>query len=194
MYHLGDRAKSVKATFVLPIVITSVTPSVVHPGQTAKVAVAATGILKGATLQVSGSGVTVSSTKASTSKLKATLTVSSTATLGTRDITVTNKNGLMGICTGCLTVYEPTISSLSPNSLPAGSSKGRRGPDRLGIHLQSEGHGVGHRFVGQGHGDGQLPPGPFRIGGQRDPPSNRDVTVTNKDGASVTAVAALSTT
>ena len=187
-------AKSVKATFVLPIVITSVTPSVVHPGQTAKVAVAATGVLKGATLQVSGSGVTVSSTKASTSKLKATLTVSSAATLGPRDITVTNRNGLMGICTGCLTVYEPTVSSLSPSSLPAGSSRsavvltGSGFTSKVKVTVSGTGVSVKATVTDSSH----LALSVSVASGT--PPSSRDVTVTNKDGASVTAVAALSTT
>jgi hypothetical protein len=185
-------AKSAKATFVLPIVITSVTPPVLHPGQSAKVTMLATGILKGATLQVSGSGVTVASAKSNTTKMTATLTVSPSALLGARDLTIRNSNGLLGICTGCLTIYLPTVTGLLPSSLPPGTSKAAVILTGSGftpkVKVAVSGTGVtakatvtdsSHLALSVNVAKGTAP-------------STRDVTVTNKDGASVTAVGALS--
>jgi hypothetical protein len=187
-------ATSVKATFVLPIAITSVTPSTVHPGQATKVTLQATGILKGASLQVSGTGVTVSSAKSNTTKLSATLTVSSTATLGPRDLTVKNKDGLEGICTGCLTVYEPTISGLSPSALPAGPSRtavvvtGSGFSPKAKVTVSGTGVSVKATFTDSSHLALSVAVASGATSG------SRDITVTNKDGASVTIPGALSIT
>jgi hypothetical protein len=187
-------ATSAVATFVLPIVITSVSPPHVHPGQSVKLTVLANGLLKGASLQVSGTGVSVATVRFTSTQLTATVTVSSAATLGPRDLTVRNSNGLMGICTGCLTVYVPTILGLTPSSLPAGTVKAAVTLTGTGFSPKAtvsvSGTGVTVRAVvtdsshitlsvSVAHGTAI---------------SSRDVTVTNKDGSTVTASAALSTT
>jgi hypothetical protein len=187
-------AKSVVATFVLPIVITSVAPWKLHPGQVAKVTLLATGILRGATLQVSGTGVSVSAAKSNTARMTAILSLAPSAALGSRDLTIRNKNGLMGICTGCLTVYRPTILGLAPSSLPAGSVKvavaltGASFSPKATVSVSGTGVTVKAVVTDSSHialwvsvASGSVP-------------SSRDVTVTNKDRSTVTASAVFSTT
>ena len=185
-------AKSVTATFILPIQITSVTPPLLHPGQTGvKATLLGTGFLKGATLAVSGTGVTVSSVKASTGKLKALFTVSSTAALGARDLVVTNKNGQMGICTGCVTVYSPTISGLVPGTVTHGTSKVAVTLNGTGFDakptVSTSGTGITVKVTG-------ATPTQLSLSvttASSAAPGPRDVTVVNHDGASTTATAAL---
>jgi hypothetical protein len=107
---------------------------------------------------------------ASPAKIKATVTVSSGAAIGARDLVVTNKNGQMGICRGCLTVYRPTISGLSPNSFARGVSK------VAGVLS------VKTTVVGPGQLGLQITVSPAATTGIR------DVIVVNHDGASVTLV------
>lgn len=187
-------ATTVRAVFVLPIVVTSVSPTLVHPGESVHVIIQATGLLKRATLQVSGTGVSVASAASSTSKLKATLTVSPTAALGPRDLTVRNANGLMGICTGCVTVYEPTVTSLTPSSVAAGSSKvavvvtgtffspkAKVTVSGTGVSVKATVTDANHIALSVSVAKGTAP-------------ATRSVTVTNVDGATVTAPGALSST
>ena len=187
-------AKNVTATFILPIVVSSVTPSVVHPGQSAKATLLGTGFLKGATLSVSGTGVTVSSVKASTAKIKAVFTVSPSAALGARDLIVTNKNGQLGICTGCLTVYSPTITGLAPGSVAHGTSK-------VAVVLAGSGFDAKPKVTVSGAGVTVkvTASSPTQLSlsvttASSAAPGSRDVTGVNHDGASTTAPAALAVT
>ncbi len=187
-------AKNVTANFLLPISVSTVSPAAVHPGQTVKVAIAGIGVLKGASVSVSGTGVTVSSVKVATSKIKATLTVSSGAAIGARDIVITNKNGQMGICTGCLAVYQPTITGLSPSSVVRGASKAAVVLTGTGFDAKAKatvsGTGVTVKttVVGPGQLALQLTVSSAASTG------TRDVTVTNHDGASVTLVGGVTVT
>ncbi len=116
-------SKLVSATFVLHVSPTSLNPSKL-PRRTAKtVTVTGSGFLAGATLSVSGTGVSVGAAVVSGTQIKATLTVSSTAALGPRDLSVTNLNGHSGSCSGCLTVYSPAISAVTPNTIGVGVAK-----------------------------------------------------------------------
>lgn len=187
-------ARSVTATFILPITISSVTPSIVHPGQTAKVTLLGTGFLKGASLSVSGSGVTVSSVKASTAKITAVVTVSPSAALGTRDVIVTNQNGQMGICTGCLTIYSPTITGLVPGTVAHGTTK-------VAVTVNGTGFDGKPKVTVSGSGVTVkvTPVSATRISlsvttASSAVPGPRDVTVVNHDGASTTASGALTVT
>jgi uncharacterized repeat protein (TIGR02543 family) len=181
-------AKNVTANFVLPITISTATPPIVHPGQTAKLALTGVGFLKGAALSVSGTGVAVSMVTASPAKIKATVTVSSGAAIGARDLVVTNKNGQMGICRGCLTVYRPTISGLSPNSFARGVSKvagvlsGTGFDSKAKASVSGAGVTVKTTVVGPGQLGLQITVSPAATTGIR------DVIVVNHDGASVTLV------
>jgi hypothetical protein len=83
-----------------------------------------TNFADGAVVTVSGTGVTAGSTTVvDSTHLDVTLTATSTATLGARDITVTNTDNQAGTCTGCLTIRtNPVASSLSPNARGQGTS------------------------------------------------------------------------
>jgi uncharacterized repeat protein (TIGR02543 family) len=187
-------AKNVTATFLLPITVTSVTPALAHPGGVSKVTLLGTGFLKGASLAVSGTGVTVTSVKASTAKIKAVLTVSPSAALGARDLVVTNKNGQMGICTDCLTVYTPTVTDLVPGAVARGTAKVALILDGTGFDAKPKvtvsGTGVTARVT---------PISATQIAlsvttAASAAPGARDVTVVNHDHATTTAVAALTVT
>lgn len=116
-------AKAVAPAFLLPITISSVTPSLFHSGEAAKILLTGVGFLSGATFRVSATGVTVPSARVAAGKLKAVLSVGATAGVGPRDLIVTNPNGQMGICTGCLTIYTPTIIEFAPSSVAVGASR-----------------------------------------------------------------------
>ena len=187
-------ATNVTATFILPITISSVTPSVVHPGQTTKATLIGTGFLKGASLSVSGTGVTVSSVKASTGKVKAVFTVSSSAALGARDVVVTNKNGQIGICTGCLTVYTPTVTGVVPGTVARGTSKVIVTVNGTGFDPKSK-----VTVSGTGVTVKTTPISATQLSlsvttASSATPGPRDLTVVNHDGASTTAPAALTVT
>src|SRR3989442_1629894 len=83
------------ATVTVPVIptITSVTPSTGAPGTSPTVTVAGTSFQAGATATF-GAGITVGSTTVvSATQLTVALTIGSTATLGPRDVVVTNPNG-----------------------------------------------------------------------------------------------------
>src|SRR5207244_5386026 len=83
------------ATVTVPVIptITSVTPSTGAPGTSPTVTVAGTNSHAGATATF-GAGITVGSTTVvSATQLTVALTIGSTATLGPRDVVVTNPNG-----------------------------------------------------------------------------------------------------
>jgi len=187
-------AKNVTANFLLPISVSAVSPAAVHPGQTVKVAIAGIGFLKGASVSVSGTGVTVSLAKASTTKIKATLTVSPSAAIGARDIVVTNQNGQTGMCSGCLAVYEPTITGLSPSSVTRGTSKaavvlaGTGFDAKAKATVSGTGVTVKTTVVGPGQLVLQVTVSSTASTG------TRNVTVTNHDGASVTLLGGFTVT
>src|SRR5947208_541182 len=97
------------ATVTVPVIpaITSVTPSTGAPGTSPTVTVAGTNFQAGATATF-GAGITVSSTTVvSATQLTVALTIGSTATLGPRDVVVTNPNGQTAMRTGGFTVAPP---------------------------------------------------------------------------------------
>ncbi|MEY2450332.1 MAG: large repetitive protein, partial [Acidimicrobiaceae bacterium] len=78
----------------------------------------------GAAVTVSGSGVTAgTATVTDATHLTVTLTVTGSAALGTRNITVTNADTQAGTCTGCLTIRtNPTITSVDPTARGQGTT------------------------------------------------------------------------
>ena len=115
--------------------ISSVSPNTLGQNGTRTVAVNGTNFQSGATTSVSGTGVTVVSTKfLSSTKLALKVKAAAAAPTGTRDVTVTTGGG-SAICAGCLIIDPaPVPSSTSP-------SKGARGAtisvDILGSHFRS---------------------------------------------------------
>jgi hypothetical protein len=97
-------------TVTPPPSVSSLTPSTLASGGgPITYTVTGTGFLPGATVQISGNGVTAgSATIASDGKsLTVPLTAASTAVTGARNVTVTNTDAQQGKCTGCLLVVGP---------------------------------------------------------------------------------------
>ncbi|HEY7135452.1 MAG TPA: hypothetical protein VIB48_10315 [Acidimicrobiia bacterium] len=105
--------------------VTSLSPNAFGRGATnAATTITGTNFVTGATVTVSGTGVTVSGvTFNSATSLSALVTVSSTAATGARTVTVRNPDGGTGTCTNCLTVGTAlAITSLSPTSRAQGAT------------------------------------------------------------------------
>jgi hypothetical protein len=104
--------------------VSSLKPSAIGQGATkTKVTVTGTNFVSGATVSVSGSGVTVKSvTFDSSTQLTVKLAVTAGAAPGLRDLTVTEGSG-SGTCTGCLTIdLGPTVTSILPAAGVRGAS------------------------------------------------------------------------
>jgi hypothetical protein len=96
--------------------ISSVSPSQAAQGQAISVTITGTNFF-GVTTVSFGSGITVNSfTVDSDSQITASITVSGSATVGSRDVSLTNAAGT-GTLTGGFTVNQtpPTVSSVNPN-------------------------------------------------------------------------------
>ena len=107
--------------------VTSTTPSSLGQGAASQVvSINGTNFNNGAPLAVSfsGSGISVSSVAfVGSTKVNATVTVSSSAATGARNVILTNGDGSVSTGTGIFTVNPaPTVSLISPSTLPAGSS------------------------------------------------------------------------
>ncbi|MCW2923424.1 MAG: repeat-containing protein [Thermoleophilia bacterium] len=92
--------------------VTGITPSSIAQGRrSVAVQVTGTGFASGAAVSVSGTNVTVaSSTWVSATRVDAVMTVSGTAALGARDVTVTNPSTATSSGSGLLTIAAPSIS------------------------------------------------------------------------------------
>ena len=103
--------------------------STVSPGSRAQgathqlVGITGTAFKSGATVSVSGTGVTVNSAGVySSTTILADVSVDPAATVGVRNVTVTNPGGASVTCTGCFRVNaKPTIASVSPAARPVGA-------------------------------------------------------------------------
>jgi hypothetical protein len=106
--------------------LTSLSPNNGNQGQILNVLLTGTGFVTGSTVNFSGSGITVNSTTInSLTSITVDISINQNASTGTRNVTVTNANGTSGAqiftvnsATSCIT---PTISSISPNSVTAGT-------------------------------------------------------------------------
>ena len=185
--------KAVTAAFGLLPTVTGSSPAAVRPGQSvAKFIVSGTGFHAGATVGVSGTGVSVTVTKVTKTAVTGTLTVAAGAGLGTRDLTVRNANGDVGTCTGCLAVYEPTITSVSPTAVPRGAKKmvvvvtGSGFAAKAAVTVAGGGVKVKATLVDASHLNLLVTVAATAT------PGLRSITVTNKDGATATATGMLS--
>jgi subtilisin family serine protease len=94
--------------------VSSIAPNQGTQGATVPVTITGTGFAAGATVSVSGTGITVSNvTVGSAIQITATLTIASGATLGARDVTVTNSGGGGGTLTGGFTVTSAAPATLT---------------------------------------------------------------------------------
>jgi len=103
--------------------ISSVNPSQAVQGQALSVTITGTNLL-GVTTVGFGSGITVTSfTVDNATQITASIAVSGSATVGTRDVWVTNAAGTATLTSG-FTVNQapPTISSVNPNQGPQGQT------------------------------------------------------------------------
>src|SRR5437667_1407312 len=98
-------------------------------GQSLTVRILGTNFARTPTVSFSGTGITVGAvTSVTFTVMEVPSKISATATVGARNVTVTNPNGQSGTCTGCFTVVsavnKPPICSLSvaPVSGTAGST------------------------------------------------------------------------
>jgi hypothetical protein len=87
------------------------------------VVISGNAFITGATVKVSGTGVTLSKVSVvNATTISASATVSSSAAPGVRNITVTDSQG-SGVCTGCLTIDpRPTVTSASPSGVSQGAA------------------------------------------------------------------------
>ncbi|HUP70243.1 MAG TPA: kelch repeat-containing protein [Acidimicrobiales bacterium] len=109
-------------------VVSGTSPNSLPRGATsAEVVVSGTNFASGATVEFSGTGVTVEGTVFGDDRsLTARVTVSPDAALGGRDVTVRNVDGGAGACSACFSVttpVSPSVSSPAPTSLPRGASR-----------------------------------------------------------------------
>ncbi|MEX2555257.1 MAG: hypothetical protein WEB06_06465 [Actinomycetota bacterium] len=99
----------------------STSPSSRGQGATSQnIAITGTNFAQGAQASFSGTGITVNSTIfLNTTQVTANITLSPTASVGARNVTVTNTDAQSGSCTGCFTVNaSPVVTSVAPAQLP----------------------------------------------------------------------------
>ena len=99
-------------------VIISLNPNVALPGETKNAILSGSGFLSGAQVSISGSGVILSNVaRKSDGAISFTFAVDSGASVGGKDVTVTNPDGKTTKATGLLVVGQhqpPTISFMTP--------------------------------------------------------------------------------
>jgi YVTN family beta-propeller protein len=103
--------------------ITSLSATAGVTGTTVSDTLTGTNFVTGATVNLSGTGVTVSNVSVLTAtSIAATFTIASDATLGGRDVTVTTSGGTSGLNTFTVLPPEPTITSLSATTGVTGTT------------------------------------------------------------------------
>ncbi|MFM8311787.1 MAG: beta strand repeat-containing protein, partial [Ilumatobacteraceae bacterium] len=121
----GSSTRNSAFTVLTGIDITSVTPSSLAQGTTVPVSLAGTGFKPGATVSVSGTGVTLSGTPviASETLITLSLAVAVDAQIGPRSITVTNADTGTATAVDAITVVaRPEVASLTPNVVGQGAT------------------------------------------------------------------------
>ena len=184
--------RSVTATFVLAITPTSATPARLPLGATRTVTIKGSGFQAGATVSVPGGGVSVGTTTTTATQVKAALSISPAATLGSRDLVITNANGHAGTCAGCLTISAPpAATTVSPGSIAAGAKS-------LVVLVDGSNFAPGAKVVASGAGvtikTTVLSPSQLRLAVTAATTAGlgaRDLTITNPDGGTTTCAGCL---
>ncbi|TMA70495.1 MAG: hypothetical protein E6J77_27280, partial [Deltaproteobacteria bacterium] len=106
------------------VAVTSIAPNQGGQGATVPVTINGSGFAAGATVSLSGAGIGVTNVAVgSATQLTATLGIAAGATLGARNVTVTNSGGGSGTLTGGFTVVAPVIvTSVTPNQGAVGAT------------------------------------------------------------------------
>jgi hypothetical protein len=178
--------------------IESISPTSGDKGGTQAVAIKGTGFASGASVTL-GSNVKVSSVNVkSSTEITATVAVESSATAGTRTVTVTNLDGGSDTLEGAFTVNSaPTIESVSPSSRGQGASnqtitvKGKNFLSGTGLAVTFSGTGItvnSTSFVSSTVVTANVTIASNATAG------SRNVTVTNPDTTSVTSSFAFAVT
>jgi hypothetical protein len=130
-------------TVLAAVTAGSMTPNQGPPGAAGPVTITGSGFAAGAIVSIGGAGVIASSvTAVSPTQLTATLTVSSSAPPGARNVTVTNAGGASGMLTSGFTVLAPVaVTSIAPT----------QGAPGMVVQLTITGSGI----RGRGHGERQ---------------------------------------
>lgn len=104
---------------------TAAGPALATGATSRTVTVTGTDFRPGSTVKLTGgSGVSNTSTYVSPTTIQLTVTVTKTASLGPRDVRVTNVDDGFGICTGCFQVIGgPTLTGMSPSTVARGSTQ-----------------------------------------------------------------------
>ena len=170
--------------------VTSATPASRAQGTGSQdIVIAGTGFASGAAASFSGTGITVNSTNVdSSTQVTANITLGVGATVGARDITVTNPDGGTGTGTGIFTVNS------SVTGVSATPSLSNRGATGQSIAINGTGFAIGATVAFSGSGitinsttfdsSTQVTVN-ITIAGSA-ATGARDVTLTNPDGSSVT--------
>ena len=132
--------------------ISGVSPSTLAPGTATNVTLTGSGFSGSPVVTVSSDGVSAGkATVVSATKLQVKLTVLSTASLGSRDVSVSIPGSPPTVdgCSACLSIATgsagPTITSLNPSSLAHGSSK--QPVTAIGTNFQSGAKVTSHRGI-----------------------------------------------
>jgi hypothetical protein len=174
--------------------VTAVAPASAIQGSQPTLALTGGNFAHGATVTVSGGGVSVGAVVVnSASSVDAPINVDADAAVGARDVTVTNADGASGTCAGCLTITAaPSIVSISPSSFGQGASN--IAATITGADFQTtptvgvSGSGVTVSSVTR------LDASTIQLRVDVDPAAatgDRDLTVTNQDGGTTTMPSAL---
>ena len=100
-----------------PPTLTSISPNSGVQGQSVPVTLTGTNFVAGATIGLSGAGITVSSTTVvSATQITATFTIAANAATGAQNVTVTTSGGTSGAQSFTVNLPPPTLTSISPNS------------------------------------------------------------------------------
>ena len=101
-------------TVVAPVTVSTVAPNQGAQGASVPVTITGSGFVAGASVSVSGTGVTVSNVLlGSATQITATLGIAAGAALGARDVTVTNAGGGSVTLSGGFTVTSASAATLS---------------------------------------------------------------------------------
>jgi peptidoglycan/xylan/chitin deacetylase (PgdA/CDA1 family) len=104
--------------------VTSLSRAVLGQGaQRAIVQINGSGFVTGATVTVSGGGVTASVTAVTSTALTSEFSVAPDAAVGPRDLLIVQPDGGRSVCAGCMSVsVGPRLTSVSPSSVARGTS------------------------------------------------------------------------
>jgi Ice-binding-like/Bacterial Ig-like domain/IPT/TIG domain len=119
----GTSSPQIFTVNLAPPTLTSISPNSGVQGQSVPVTLTGTNFVAGATIGLSGAGITVSNTTvASATQITATLTIAANAATGARNVTVTTSGGTSGAQPFTVNLDPPTLTSISPNSGVQGQS------------------------------------------------------------------------